>query len=78
MIIVDDIALVNVIPKIDKIMPCNDFAQVFLEQLSNMASNCDEVRLVFNRYLDTSLKEQVRRKQIKGKSTYYIMSRTLL
>ena len=69
-IIVDGMVLVNAIPKTDHIKTCNYFAQVFLDQLSNMAGNYDEVRLVVDRYLDTSLKEQMRRKRTKGKSTY--------
>lgn len=68
-IIVDGMALVNAIPKTDQIKTCNDFAQGFLDQFSNMADNYDEVRLVFDRHLDTSLKEQIRRKRTKGKST---------
>lgn len=36
-----------------------------------MAANYDEVRLVFDRYMKTSLKEQMRTKRTKGKSTYY-------
>ena len=48
-----------------------DFEQVFLDQLSNMAGDYDEVRLVFDRYINSSLKEQMRRKRTKGKSTYY-------
>jgi hypothetical protein len=36
------------------------------------------VRLVFDRYLDTSLKEQMRRKRTKGKSTYYHVKDTTL
>jgi hypothetical protein len=64
--------------KTDQIKTCNDFAQVFLDQLSKMADNYDEVRLVFDRYLDTSLKEQMRRKRTRGKSTYYHVKDTTL
>jgi len=70
--------LVNAILKTDHIKTCNDFAQVFLDQLSNMAGNYDEARLVVDRYLDTSLKEQMRRKRTKGKSTYYHVKDTTL
>ena len=57
---------------------CKDFAQVFLDQLSNMAGDYDEVRLVFDRYINSSLKEQMRRKRTKGKSTYYHVKDTTL
>ena len=45
-IIVDGMALVNAMPITERIKTCNDFAQVFLDQLSNMAGDYDEVRLV--------------------------------
>ena len=35
-IIIDGMAIVNAIPKSEIIKTCNDFAQVFLDQLSNM------------------------------------------
>ena len=47
-IIIDGMALVNAIPKTEIIKICNDFAQVFLDQLSDMAGDSDEVRLVFD------------------------------
>ena len=46
MIIVDGIAIVNAIPKTEIIKTCNDFAQVFLDQVSNMAGDYDEMNLV--------------------------------
>ena len=70
-IIIDDMALVNAIPKTERIKTCKYFEQFFLDQLSNMAGDYDEVRLVFDRYINSSLKEQMRRKRTKGKSTYY-------
>ena len=54
MIIIDGIALVNAIPKTERIKICNYFAQVFLDQLSNMAGDSEEVRLVFDIYSNTS------------------------
>ena len=68
----------NVIPKTDHIKTCSDFAQVFLDHLSNIPTNYDEVRFVFDRYLNTSLKEQMRRKRTKGISTYYHVKDTTL
>ena len=77
-IIIDGMALVNAIPKTERIKTCKYFAQVFLDQLSNMAGDYDEVRLVFDRYINSSLKEQMRRKRTKGKSTYYHVKDTTL
>lgn len=70
-IIIDGMALVNSIIKTDQMRTCHDFAQSFISILSNLASNYNEVRLVFDTYLNTSLKEQTRKKRTKGKSTYY-------
>ena len=50
---------------------CRDFAQSFIERLENIAVHYDEVRLVFDRYIDNSLKAKMRQKRTKGKSTYY-------
>ena len=43
-----------------------------------MADEYDEVRLVFDRYINSSLKEKMRRKRTKGKSTYYHVKDTTL
>ncbi len=48
---IDGLALVNAIPTTERIKACNDFAQVFVDQLSNMAGNSDEVRLVFDTHI---------------------------
>ena len=70
-IIIDGMVVVNSVTKTSNIKTCQDFADSFLAIICNMAANCDEVRLVFDRYMQTSLKEQMRAKQTKGKSTYY-------
>ena len=57
---------------------CKHFAQVFLDRLSNMPGDYDEVRVVFDRYTNTSLKEKMRRKRTKRKSTYYQVKDTTL
>ena len=44
--IIDGMAIVNAICKAEIIMTCNDFAQVFLDQPSNVAGDYDEVKLV--------------------------------
>ncbi len=46
MIIIDGIALVNAIPMTDRMKTCKAFAQIFLDRLSNMAGDNDEVKLV--------------------------------
>ena len=61
MIIIDGMALVNTIPKTERIKICDDFAQVFIDQLSNMAGDSDEVRLVFDIYINTSQRKNGQR-----------------
>ena len=73
MIIIDGMTLVNAIPKTEIIKICNDFAQVFLDQLSNMAGESYEVRLVFDIY-----QHLTKNKRTKGKSTYYHVKDTTL
>ena len=46
-------ALLNAIPKTERIKIGNDFAQVFLDQLSNMAGNSDDVG-IRHIYINTS------------------------
>ena len=70
-LLIDAMALVNSINKTDQIIYCSDFANAFIEKLINISIGYNEVRLVFDQYKDSSLKEQMRKKRTKGKSTYY-------
>ena len=70
-IIIDGMAVVNSVTKTEQMKTCQNFADAFLQIICNMAAQFDEVRLVFDRYIKTSLKEQMRTKRTKGKSTYY-------
>ena len=69
-IIIDGMVLVYAMPVTERIMLCEDFAELFLDQLTNMAGDDDEVRLVVDGYINTFLKEQMERKRTKGTSTY--------
>ena len=71
LIITDGMAVVNSVTKTEQMKTCQNFADVFLQIICNMAAQYDEVRLVFYRYIKASLKEQMRTKRTKGKSTYY-------
>ena len=75
-IITDGMALVNSVSKTDQMKTCDDFAQAFIERVSTISANYDEVRLVFDKYIDSSLKDKMRHKRTKGKSTYYTVLRT--
>ena len=70
-LLIDAMALVNSINKTDQITYCSDFANAFIEKLINISIGYNEVRLVLGQYTDSSLKEQMRKKRTKGKSTYY-------
>ncbi len=45
-LIIDSMLIVNVIHTTQIVKTCNDFAQVFLDQLSNMAGDYDEVQFL--------------------------------
>ena len=70
-LLIDAMALVNSINKTDQITYCSDFVNAFIEKLINISIGYNEVRLVLDQYTDSSLKEQMRKKRTKGKSTYY-------
>ena len=64
-------ALVNSMSKTDQMKTCDDSAQAFIERVSTISAKYDEVRLVFDKYINSSLKDKMRQKRMKGKSTYY-------
>ena len=65
-IIIGRMAVVNSISKTEKIKTCQDLANVFIQMICNMSNQYDEVRLVFDRYISTSLKEQMRTRGRRG------------
>lgn len=77
-VIIDGMAVVNSVIKTEQMKTCQDFADSFLAIICNIAANYDEVRLVFDRYMKTSLKEQMRTKRTKGNSTFYHVKDTTL
>jgi len=77
-IIIDGMALVNSVSKTDQMKTCNDIAQAFIERVSTISANYDQVRLVFDQYVNSSLKDTMRQKRTKGKSTYYHIVDTLI
>ena len=72
MIIIDGMTFVNAIPKTERIKIYNDFAQVFIDQLGNMAGDSDEIGI---RHIYQHLSKN---KRTKGKSTYYHVKDTTL
>ena len=55
-------AVVNSITNADSMKPCADFANSFLTMICNFVEDFDEIRLVFGRYIEASLKSQTRKK----------------
>ena len=78
-IIFDGMALVNSIQKTECVKTCKDFAEVFLANLIQASHGYNEVRLVFDRYMQGSLKEKMREKRAGGnKIQYHVDDRTVL
>ena len=75
-LIVDGMALVNAIQKKDEssMKNCQEFAEAFIRRLGREASSYSEVRLIFDRYLTTSLKEKTREKRTAGNEIKYRVS----
>ena len=69
-LIINGMAVVNSVIKNEKIKTCLNFLESFLAMICKITANYDEIRLVFDRYVPSSLKEQMRSKRTKGKSTY--------
>lgn len=74
-IIFDGMAIVNRINiKKQKITNCAEFADQFINIIKREASGFDEVRVVFDRYKEKSLKANTRAKRTKGVSVQYKIS----
>ena len=75
-LIIDGMALVNDIQKKDEssMKNCQDFADAFIRRLDRESSTYSEVRLIFDRYLTSSLKEKTREKRTAGNEIKYRVS----
>ena len=65
--IIDAMAIVQGIKKTPTMKKMSDFRLVFCKKIQRRAKNYSETRVVFNEYLDQSLKENTRVKRAKGK-----------
>ena len=50
---------------------CKDFAMAFMSRIGNMVSRYTEVRLIFDRYLEQSLKARTREGRTAGVQIRY-------
>ena len=73
-VILDGMALVNKLVLTRDIKTCKDLKILFAEKLLMETDGAPEIRLVFNRYIESSLKERTREKRTAGKSTRYIIT----
>ena len=64
-------AVVNRITKTKDLKTWKDFSDKFVQLILKESANFDEVRLIFDRYIDGSLKERTRDKRTSGRSIKY-------
>ena len=65
--IIDAMAVVQTIKKGTKMTTCADFAQAFVSVIKKILHEYDEGRVIFDRYIEHSLKSQTRVKRTSGK-----------
>ena len=70
-ILFDGMGLVNALNKTSDIETCSDLANTFIKMLVTKGEGFDEVRLVFDRYLEISLNSKMRNKRTQGTSIIY-------
>lgn len=64
--IIDAMAVVQAIKKGPSMVYCSDFAYAFVRSIKKIISGYDEGRVIFDRYLENSLKVQTRVKRSAG------------
>ena len=72
-VILDGMALVNKLVLTRDVETCKDLKILFAEKLLMETDGAPGIRLVFDRYIESSLKERTREKRTAGKSTRYII-----
>ena len=74
-ILFDGMEIVNSMEKTSHIETCSDYSNAFIDVLVSKCRGYDEVHLIFDRYLDKSMKTKMRSKITQGAShTYYHVS----
>ena len=72
-VIYDGMALVNKLEIGKDVKTCKELKHIFADRLIKESEDFHEVRLVFDRYIEGSLKERTREKRSGGKATRYII-----
>ena len=69
-LIIDAMAVLQCMEKKNTIQTLSDLQDAFNEHIKNMVSGYDEVRVVFDRYMDQSLKNKTRQKRVATSVEY--------
>ena len=69
----DAMSLLNTIKITPQIKTCSEIKAAFKNRLLQEASEFDDIRIVFDRYLNCALKEQCREKCTSGRQIKYII-----
>lgn len=78
-IIVDGMAVVQSINKSPEMKYCEDLAKAFVSKIIQEYRTYNNIHIVFDVYIETSLKTQMREKRNKGEDVYYhITDKTLI
>ena len=70
-IILDGMAIVQKLKKTKDTKTCRDLGEVFIKRVKLESRQYDEVYLIFDRYIEGSLKERTRHKRTGGKGIQY-------
>ena len=70
---IDAMSLLNTIQITPQIKTCSEIKMAFKNRLLQEASEFDDIRIVLDRYLNCSLKEQCREKCTSGRQIKYII-----
>ena len=69
--IIDGMAVVNSLNKTSEIKTCKDVSNKFNDMFMRETADCDEIRVIFDRYVSNSLKGATRGKRCDGNATNY-------
>ena len=74
LIMFDGMGIVNRIRKSENMKTCRDFANAFIQYILQESKSFQQINLIFDRYITSSLKFQTRVKRKKGILTGYKIS----
>ena len=74
--IIDRMAVVNSLNKTSEIKNCKDFSNKFDDMIMRETADCDEIRVILDRYVSNSLKGATGGKRYDGNATKYKVTDT--